>query len=124
MLARQKANLNSVQNVVRCDIETFLRHLVTAREAFQTKKCMKIANKLKSYIDKKSLKLLPNKEEYLKELYEIMGLVNLDCFRLSETMSPEDVDRRINFLFGLPISREPSTDSVIKENKKEFESVK
>lgn len=116
--------LDKLQQIAKKDIEVLLKQLKVAKELHQTNTCLRIANKCKYFIDKKPLKIMPNKEKYLTELYNLIADVYLEVFKLKDSMTYAEMERRINFIFGLPIGRIPSTDSVIQANRKEFEDVK
>lgn len=116
--------LDKLQQIAKRDVELLLRYLKEAKAVHQTNICLRIANKCKSFIDKKPFQIMPNKEKYLKELYNLIADVYLDVFKLKESAPYSEMERRINFIFGLPIGRLPSNDSVIQANKREFEDVK
>lgn len=119
---RQDDDLAKVQLIVQKNVENYLADLEKNRDLLKTEECIRISNLIKTYVDKTPLKLLPKKEVYLRSMYEIIGQVHLDKYRLQKdpNVSEEDQLKRIKYLFGKPISREPSQDSVMKNCKGRF----
>ncbi|XP_012551224.2 uncharacterized protein LOC101736591 [Bombyx mori] len=98
--------------------ETDARRLVAATQAFydqkETLKCLDSAQFGMEQINRKGIRLLPGKEKYLQELYEIVANAFLDQKRVRESMSESDREKRAFILLGMAMSREPSRDSVLR----------
>lgn len=123
-MGHEQEDLKELQKTTRTEIEAIVKRLEHARSAYHTDLSIHIANRVKSYIDRLSVKALPNKEIYLKQIYDLIGLTFLEAYRINDTISEPESTKRVNYMFGVPISREPSEDSVIRENKREYMSVK
>lgn len=124
VLKRQLDDIHKTGMIVERNVNNLLSQLELSKSNRRTEECIQLADKLKTYIDKTPLKILPNKEEYLQQLYELIGLAHMDKFRLNPEHDMDLHLRRIHFLFGIPPSREPSQESVIKSCEESFKDVR
>lgn len=124
LLKRHIEDLNKQQDIVQKNVENLLTTLEEAKNQKQTQECIHIADKIKTYIDKTPLKILPKKEIYLRQLYELIGLAHLDIYRLNINQEEHEQIKRVHILFGKDISRKPSRDSVIDNCQDGFMDIK
>lgn len=81
---------------------------------------MEIAEKLKVFCDARTRKIIPKKDDYFEDLYNMVGQALADMKRLNYTQCEWDRVKRIYQMLGYNISREPSNDSVVKQFKDIF----
>lgn len=124
LLLRQQRDLEIQQGIVKENVINMMKELMEAKDNLLTQDCVQLANKIKTYVDKTPSKLLPKKEHYLKDLYDLIGQVHFDVFRINQDMPENQTIKRINFLFGKAVSREDTRDSVIKNLKAGFMDIK
>ncbi|CAB3224225.1 unnamed protein product [Arctia plantaginis] len=97
---------------------TDARRLIQTAQAFyeerDTNKCLESAEFGMEQIARKPISLLPGKDKYLQELHFIVANAFLDQKRVRDSMSESDRERRAFILLGMPISRVPSRDSVLR----------
>lgn len=89
-------------------------------ERKDTRKVMELAEQLKIYCDARTRNILPHKDNYFEELYNLVGKALVSLKRLNYEQYPWDQEKRIYQMLGYQISREPSTDSVVKQFKDIF----
>ncbi|GLV35669.1 uncharacterized protein CBL_01180 [Carabus blaptoides fortunei] len=123
-LRHEQEELKELQKTTKIEIENSIKRLELARSECHTDLSIHLANRVKSYIDRLSLKALPNKEMYLKEIYDLIGLAFLEAYRINDAISEPESIKRVNYMFGVSVGAVPSEDSVIKENRREYMSVK
>ncbi|XP_050345917.1 outer dynein arm-docking complex subunit 4-like [Nymphalis io] len=97
---------------------TDARRLVTAAqdiyENHDTAKCLEAAEFGMEQISRIPSNMLPDKDVYLQQLHEIIAEAFLDQKRVRDEMSEADREKRAFILLGIPISREPSRDSILR----------
>ncbi|CAG9829271.1 unnamed protein product [Diabrotica balteata] len=110
---RQEAELQLHQENTRKEAEKITARLQKALTSHNLTTVVDLAEKLKKYCDSKSKRLLPDKQIYLRKIYDVIR----DAFYLVNRLNPEqpswDQDKRILVSLGQPISKEPSKDSII-----------
>lgn len=93
------------------------------QELFKQKKfkaMLNLSEKIRNYCDSKPKRLLPNKNKYLEKVFRTIRQGYYQLYRLNPNQYPWDQVKRIHIAFGLPISRDPSSDSVIEDTKPVF----
>ncbi|XP_045771682.1 uncharacterized protein LOC123871785 isoform X2 [Maniola jurtina] len=112
-----RAHKQRVGNAQRQHI-TDARRLVNAAqemcEKHDTMKCLEAAEFAMEQISRIQASMLPGKDKFLHQLYEIVAQAFLDQKRVREEMSEADREKRAFILLGIPISREPSHDSILR----------
>lgn len=83
-----------------------------------------IGEKLKQYCDSKSRRLLMDKDFYLQEIYKSVRRGFYELNRLNKEQFLWDQEKRIYVAFGLPVSRSPSSDSVVEQFRNVFADYK
>ncbi|XP_045535820.1 uncharacterized protein LOC106721168 [Papilio machaon] len=110
----RKERLGHAQKQHEVDAKRLIRTAKTIFEEHDTTKCLEAAEFAMEQISRKPANLLPDKEKFLVELYNLVANVFLDQKRFKETMSEEDREKRSFVLLGITVSREPSRDSVLR----------
>lgn len=118
--ARQDKELEKIRQATKKDADVIVTKLRDAVENKKLKVALEQAEKLKIYCDGKSKKILQEREKYLKIVYDSVCQAHFDLKRLNKEQYEWDQEKRIYKLLGLLLSREPSTDSVIKQFKGVF----
>ncbi|XP_025831796.1 tetratricopeptide repeat protein 25 [Agrilus planipennis] len=113
--ARQMIELRKVQCLVKTQADYLLNKIKKYLFERETKLALDFIEKLKQFCEVKEKKVLPLREKYLLEMYELASQVYLDMKRITPGQTEADINRRILFTFGLPLSRVPSTDSVVEQ---------
>ncbi|KAG5873555.1 hypothetical protein JTB14_001454 [Gonioctena quinquepunctata] len=111
--ARQQDAIILQQQVIRNDAQKILRKLRDAAEAKDLSQVLELAEKMRTYCDAKPKRLLPEKDDYMKEVFQKVRRGFFELNRLNEGLSSCDQDRRIYVSCGQDVSRKPSKDSVI-----------
>ncbi|CAH2106357.1 unnamed protein product [Euphydryas editha] len=97
---------------------TDARRLVNAAqdlyEKRDTAKCLEAAEFGMEQISRIPSNMLPGKDIFLQQLYNIVANAFLDQKRVRDEMSEADREKRSFILLGIPISREPSRDSILR----------
>lgn len=86
----------------------------------QTRIALELAEKLKIYCESKPKRILTRREDYLHQMYDLVCQAHFILKRLSYKQFEWDQEKRIFNYFGVPLSREPSTDSVLNQFKGVF----
>lgn len=110
---RIQAELQKMQDAATADADALLNKIKQAIREKETRVALETSEKLKIYCDLKPKKVLPTREIYLEEMYELVGMAYYQMFRLNKRQYEWDKEKRILSWIGMPLSREPSTDSVI-----------
>lgn len=84
------------------------------------KRVMEIAEKLKTFCDARTRRIIPKKDNYFEDLYDMVAKALVDMKRLNYTQCEWDRMKRVYQMLGYKISREPSVDSVVKQFKDIF----
>lgn len=117
MKARQEAELNRQRAVAKKEADKLLENMLKLIEDQESRHALDMAEKLKVFCDSKSKKVLPDREKYLKEIYETACQAHFILKRLNETQFQWDQEKRIYEMLGTPVSRQPSDDSVLNQFK-------
>ncbi|CAH1155097.1 unnamed protein product [Phaedon cochleariae] len=117
---RQAEELTLQQQNLRKEADALLGRLINAAVAKKLKTLITLTEKMKHYCDSKPKRLLPEKEEYIRSACSLMRRGFYETNRLNPTQYGWDQEKRIYIMMGLPISREPSSDSIIQELKNVF----
>lgn len=125
---RQAEALYMQQQTTKKEVNYLLNKF---NELFRQKKfkaMFQFGEKLRNYCDSMSKRVLPDKDKYLEEVFQTTRQAYYQLHRINLDQYPWDQVKRIYLAFGLPISRVPSTDSVIDDikpvytdNKKEMQ---
>ncbi|XP_063824995.1 uncharacterized protein LOC135074586 [Ostrinia nubilalis] len=110
----RKEQLTRAQKQHAVDAKRLVRAAQIAYEERDTAKCLESAEFAMDQIAKKNSNLLPAKEKFLQQLYDIVANAFLDQKRVKDTMSESDREKRAFVLLGMYMSREPSRDSVLR----------
>lgn len=81
---------------------------------------MEIAEKLKVFCDARTRNVIPEKDSYFEDLYNLIGQALADMKRLNYEQNYWDQAKRIFQALGYQISREPSNDSIVNQFKDIF----
>lgn len=117
---RQEQQLNKLRVTAKKDADLIVVKMREALEEKNWRLVLELAEKLKSYCDLKSKKILPEREKYMDVLYDTVCQAHFDLKRLNKEQLEWDQEKRIYKMLGLHLSREPSTDSVIEQFKGVF----
>ncbi|KAL0893095.1 hypothetical protein ABMA27_014734 [Loxostege sticticalis] len=109
----RKEQLTRAQRQHAMDAKRLVRTAQKTYEERDTAKCLENAEFAMEQISKKTSNLLPAKEKFLQQLYDIVANAFLDQKRVKDTMSESDREKRAFVLLGMYMSREPSRDSVL-----------
>ncbi|KAM3964541.1 outer dynein arm-docking complex subunit 4 [Aphomia sociella] len=96
------------------DAKRLIRVAQLSYEERDTNKCLENAEFAMEQISRKPANLLPGKEKFLNELYDIVAGAFLDQKCVKRSMSESDREKRAFTLLGMLVSREPSRDSVLR----------
>ncbi|XP_030757499.1 uncharacterized protein LOC115883299 isoform X2 [Sitophilus oryzae] len=118
--ARQELELEQQQQNTKRDADAILSKMLEAFDAKKLKTFLDLVEKLKRFCDVRSKKLLPNKDEYMHEIYDKVCKAFYEVYRVNDEHSTFEQNRRIYALLGLPLSRQPSKDSVVGQFKNVF----
>uniref|UniRef100_A0AAR5Q779 Tetratricopeptide repeat protein 25 n=3 Tax=Dendroctonus ponderosae TaxID=77166 RepID=A0AAR5Q779_DENPD len=117
---RQKTELQHQQRVAQKEADIILQEIKDAFTNRQLKDLLVYTEKLRRYVNAKSKRIIPNKGEYLKVIYSTMCQAFYDIYRSNPRKSMYEQNIRIYASLGLPLSRDPSTDSVLVQFKNVF----
>lgn len=117
---KQAQELFTQQQTTKREVDLLMVRLRRLCNDKQFRQMMDIAEKLITFCDSKSKRLLPNKSTYLEEIFTIIRRGYYQLYRVNPNQYPWDQMKRIYLALGLPISRDPSCDSVITESKPVF----
>ncbi|CAH0667299.1 unnamed protein product [Chilo suppressalis] len=110
----RKEQLTRAQRQHTIDAQRLIHAAQSAYEERDAAKCLESAEFAMEQISRKSARLLPAKEKYLQQLYDIVAKAFLEQKCVKESMSESDREKRAFILLGMYVSREPSRDSVLK----------
>ncbi|XP_052759426.1 uncharacterized protein LOC113513610 [Galleria mellonella] len=110
----RKEQLTRAQKQHIRDAERLIRAARVTYEERDTSNCLENAEFAMEQISRIPANLLPGKEKFLQELYNIVAEAFLDQKRVKTTMSETDREKRAFILLGMVLSREPSRDSVLR----------
>ncbi|KAJ0177245.1 hypothetical protein K1T71_007254 [Dendrolimus kikuchii] len=110
----RKEQLTRAQSQHITDAQRLIGAAQLMLEKRDTMKCIENAEFAMEQILRKPSTLLPGKEKYMHQLYDIVANAFLDQKRIRETMSESDREKRAFVLLGMSLSREPSHDSVLR----------
>ncbi|KAG5873554.1 hypothetical protein JTB14_001453 [Gonioctena quinquepunctata] len=113
--AKQQDAITLQQQFVRNDAQKILIKLRVAAEANDLSQVLELAEKMKNFCDAKPRRLLPEKDDYMKEVFQKVRRGFFELNRLNEGLSRWDQDKRIYVSCGQDVSRETSEDSVISQ---------
>ncbi|XP_060517668.1 outer dynein arm-docking complex subunit 4 [Cylas formicarius] len=114
---RQKLELVQQQETTKKEADHILERMLDAYSNKKLKMFLSLVEKLKRYCDSKPRRLLPNKDDYMHEIYDKVCKAFYEVYRVNPSHSLYEQNKRIYAIFGLQLSREPSTDSVLAEFK-------
>ncbi|KAF5302368.1 hypothetical protein FQA39_LY10407 [Lamprigera yunnana] len=117
---RVQKELCRIQVAAKSDADKILLTIKNAVNSKNTKVALETAEKLKLYCDTQPKKILPNRDEYLHAMYELVGIAYYQLFRINANQKEGDQIKRILNWMKLPLSRQPSTDSIITQFKNQF----
>lgn len=83
-------------------------------------KILELAEKFEEFCSSKPRKFLPCKHEYLREVIDIICNTYYSLKRINPNQYPWDQIKRIHRMFEMPVSREPSEDSIMPHIRKMF----
>ncbi|CAH1980940.1 unnamed protein product [Acanthoscelides obtectus] len=115
--ARQEEELILQRNITKKEADVLMNKLIACFENKQLQQMLQVAEKLKYYCDSKPKRIMPDKDTYLHEILVKIRKGFYDLNRLNKNQVFCEQHKRIYVSFGYPVSREPSTDSVIKQFK-------
>nr|CAI5824624.1 unnamed protein product [Callosobruchus analis] len=115
--ARQAEELILQQQITKKEADVLMNKLIACFENKQLQHMLQVAEKLKYYCDSKPKRIMPDKDNYLQEILRKIRRGFYELNRLNKNQMPYEQPKRIYVAFGYPVSREPSTDSVIKQFK-------
>nr|CAH7765133.1 unnamed protein product [Callosobruchus chinensis] len=115
--ARQKEELILQQQITKREADVLMNKLIACFENKQLQQMLQVAEKLKYYCDSKPKRIMPDKDDYLQEILTKIRRGFYELNRLNKNQMFYEQHKRIYVAFGYPVSREPSTDSVIKQFK-------
>lgn len=121
---RQAQELFIQQQTARKEAEMLL---LKFQDYFKQNKFRDLSNyaeKIMNYCDSKPKRILPDRDVYLEEVFETIRKGRIQLHRINHNQYPWDQVKRIQMAFGLPVSREPSNDSVLEEVKPVFTDYK
>ncbi|XP_074026093.1 outer dynein arm-docking complex subunit 4 [Leptinotarsa decemlineata] len=118
--SRQEQELVLQQQTIRKEADVVFARLRVAFEKRNLLKMLDLAEKLRHYCEIQPHRLFPDKEEYMEQVYKMIRTGYFMMSRLNPSQLEYDQDKRILVALGLPISREPSSDSVIQQFKNVF----
>ncbi|KAL4704962.1 hypothetical protein ACJJTC_013419 [Scirpophaga incertulas] len=110
----RKEQQSRAQKQHTIDAQRLLNAAQMALEEHDTSKCLEATEFALQQITRKPAHLLPMKEKYLQQLYDIVANTFLYQKCVKETMNESDREKRAFILLGMYVSREPSKDSVLK----------
>ncbi|CAK1596191.1 unnamed protein product [Parnassius mnemosyne] len=110
----RKERLGHAQKQHAVDARRLIQAAKAIFEEHDVARCLEAAEFAMEQISRKPANLLPEKEKYLLELYDLVAHVFLDQKRVKEKMSEVDREKRAFVLLGISVSREPSHDSVLR----------
>lgn len=117
---RLEEELATTRENTRKTIFAMLNTINECIEAKDIKKVMEVAEKLKIYCDARTRNIIPEKDSYFEELYNLVASALASLKRMNFEQLPWDQEKRIYQMMGYQISREPSQDSVVKTFKDVF----
>lgn len=117
---RLELEFAKTQETASNNVEKLLESIKNCIKNKNTRTALELAEKLKVFCDSKPYNILPKKNKYFEELYGLLGKIFLDLKRLNLEQSSSDQEKRIYYMLGIPLSREPSKDSVLKQFKDVF----
>lgn len=117
---RQQEQMNKLREAAKKDAEAIVTKMKEALQERSWRTVLELGEKLKTYCELKSKKVLPDRENYLEVLYDTVCQAHYDLKRINENQLEWDQEKRIYKMLGLHLSREPSTDSVIQQFKGVF----
>ncbi|XP_022899971.1 outer dynein arm-docking complex subunit 4-like [Onthophagus taurus] len=120
LLERLEAEKQYIRERTETKADYLLNKMKTHINKRETKFALDTAEKIKAFCEEKPRKYLPAKDSILEEVCVLVGNAYLDMKRLNLNQSDADQIKRINNMLGLPISREPSQDSILKQFKGVF----
>lgn len=122
--ARQEEELNIQQQNAKKEADVLLIKMQDALKNKNLRVMLDIGEKLKQYCDSKSRRLLMDKDFYLQEIYKSVRRGFYELNRLNKEQFLWDQEKRIYVAFGLPVSRSPSSDSVVEQFRNVFADYK
>lgn len=109
-----------VQRSTLREAELMFAKLKKAEASADYNAVLHLIEKFHIFCDSKPKRLLPNKQIYVREIAQIMCDMFYKIKRINPNQYPWDQVKRIQVSLGLPVSREPSCDSVIGNMKHVF----
>lgn len=110
---REQIELEHQQRMAQKEVDTILQKMQDAFAKRQLKDLLVYTEKLRRFVNGKSRRIIPNKGEYLQSIYTTLCQAFYDVYRTNPEKSMYEQNIRIYATLGLPLSREPSTDSVL-----------
>lgn len=118
--ARQEAETERLRNIAKKEAEGMLAKIRHCIEGKQTRVALEVAEKLKTYCESKPKRILTKRENYLHQMYDLVCEAHFIMKRLNYKQYEWDQEKRIFTYLGVPLSREPSGDSVLNQFKDVF----
>ncbi|XP_050307534.1 uncharacterized protein LOC126744219 [Anthonomus grandis grandis] len=114
---RQIIEQQHQQEVTKKEANNYVGRMIEAFDRLDMRTFLNVIDKFQKFCDVKSKKLLPDKADYQQMIYEKVCDMYYSSYRISQDR-PEYVQRNAIFtILGLPLSREPSSDSIIDQLK-------
>lgn len=110
---RAKMEALYVQRSTLKEADMLLAKVEKAEQANDYRNVLVLAERFQRFCDSKPKKFLPNKNEYIEKIVEIVCDTYYKMKRINQNQYPWDQIKRIQKIFDLPVSREPSNDSII-----------
>lgn len=112
--------MDRLRNIAKKEAEGLLAKIRNSIDNKNTRVALELAEKLKTYCHSKPKKILLKREDYLQQMYELVCEAHYIMKRLNYKQFEWDQEKRIFTYFGVPLSREPSNDSVLNQFKDIF----
>ncbi|CAH1133857.1 unnamed protein product [Ceutorhynchus assimilis] len=117
---RQKMELEHQQYLTKIEADTLCSKMMEAYTKKQLKTVLHFVEKLKAFCDYKPKKLLPDKDKYMVQVFDTIAKAFYDVYRVNPEHSFFQQKKRIYAVLGIPLSRQPSRDSVVDQFKDTF----
>ncbi|KAG7309211.1 hypothetical protein JYU34_005138 [Plutella xylostella] len=119
-----KAMLEAEQETSTRTADRLIQKVENSMRQSHVNEVISQAERMQTFLDKKTPRTLPDKEKFIDRLYRAVGEGYLLQHRLSYSLSERGNRRRIAFLMGLPTGRPRSFDSVMANYPYKFHDLK
>lgn len=119
-MERQERELLKIRTATIGEADNLLNKIKFHIQKKNTRIALELADKLKAFCDSSAKKYLPQRDDYLTQVYILVGQAYLDLKRLNPNQYEWDQRKRIYNMLGMNVSKEPSQDSVLKQFKGVF----